>query len=122
LHASIARNITAQLNANGISKLVDSDTLGASASKREDDARVNRIYGEWLAGQWERHVQREILGGQDVAREAGREAGAAQSFWSGQESGGSTLGYVTEDDCPGIGDDIEHVPGVSFCFRTDAYS
>ncbi|CAD6582218.1 MAG: hypothetical protein TREMPRED_003238 [Tremellales sp. Tagirdzhanova-0007] len=91
LQASLARKVTDQLNLAGPSKL-----HAKASSSRNEDERVERIYREWLSSQWEYHV------GEESKREA-------QVIWF-KAPPVLTMGYVTRDTCPGIGDDIEHIP------------
>jgi hypothetical protein len=52
-----------------------------------------------MAEQWLNHVSTSRSGEQAVFVAGNNEI--------------PTMGYVTRDACPGIGDDIEHVPGTS---------
>jgi hypothetical protein len=62
---------------------------------------VDRLYNQWLSSQ----QPSPELGGEGLF------GSSDQIAWnSGSTKKGLTLGYVTEDACPGIGDDIEHIP------------
>ncbi|KAK1925880.1 putative vacuolar protein [Papiliotrema laurentii] len=95
LPGKIARKVLDQLNRAGASKLIP-DT---PRTIQEEDARVERIYQDWLdtqAAEYEREMS--LSGGEQVVM-------------GGKSEGGLlTMGYVTRDACPGKGDDIEHTP------------
>jgi hypothetical protein len=81
-----------QLNRAGASKLVPSEPR----TIQEEDARVERIYDEWLA-------TAAILHEESASMLSGH-----QVVFGGKEP--LTMGYVTHDACAGRGDDIEHTP------------
>lgn len=63
---------------------------------QEEDARVEKIYNEWLDTQAVLHEEAQsLLGGQQVVFD---------------HTEPLTMGYVTHDACAGCGDDIEHTP------------
>jgi hypothetical protein len=66
-------------------------------------------YNQWMAEQWLEHS----------TIQAGRQEGDQATFVSGKEKETRTMGYVTRDACPGVGDDIEHVPGMSSHYATE---
>lgn len=59
---------------------------------------MQETYNQWMAEQWFDHMSEE--NGKEQA-----------TFVINKES--PTMGYVTRDSCPGKGDDMEHVPGMS---------
>ena len=97
MKAGFARNIIDQMNQNGATKFAPS-AIGPTG--REEDERVQAIYHDTLRDHWETywrlpprdHHDQRVL---DVV--ASRKS--------------PTMGYVTRDECPGPGDDIEHIPG-----------
>lgn len=96
------------MNRAGASKFIP-DTHPTQTRHSIED-RVDRVYNEWMAEQWENHVS--------LSRDDGgssRSQGAQVVFGGGGGGKGDkrTMGYVTKDACPGIGDDIDHVPGTS---------
>ncbi len=91
LSASLARRIVEQLNLAGPTKL-----YSEPSGPRGEDERVERIYREWLSNQWDEYA-------------LNRDTVEEQVAWSGRRT--PTMGYVTRDACPGVGDDIEHIPG-----------
>lgn len=93
LPSRLAKRITAQLNLAGPSRLVPT-----SAYAWQDDEQVDRIYNRWLSSQWHEHSVINAL-----------QNGHGQVAFSTHSN--LTLGYVTRDACPGLGDDIEHIPG-----------
>ncbi len=110
MKAGLAKQITPEMNRRGASKLKGASwPVSPESLRAEDDRKVQESYNEWLSVQWEEYSSRNT-----VADHAHRE----QAFWSGetvrkkagQES--LTLGFVTKDACPGVGDDIEHIPGM----------
>ena len=56
---------------------------------------MERGYQEWLGKARDEYDQQQSERGQTIL---------------GQRQKGLTLGYVTQDECPGKGDDIEHIP------------
>ena len=80
------------MNRAGASKLVPDEPR----TIQEEDARVERIYSEWLNTQAVLHEEAQsLLGGQQVVFDHAEPL---------------TMGYVTHDACAGRGDDIEHTP------------
>ena len=75
--------------------------LPSIPTRQSVEADVDRVYGTWLKGQWEEHVASSALSLDDQR---------AQVVF-GRKDDERTMGYVTKDACPGVGDDIEHVPG-----------
>ena len=66
---------------------------------------MDRVYNEWMTNQWEEHVSSFVSHEGD---------GVGQVVFGGHAKVEErTMGYVTKDACPGVGDDIEHVPGTS---------
>ena len=101
LPAGLARKILKQLNMAGPSKFAPSTRLG-------EEQRVEQVYRQWMASQWEEYEQTRAAGNEE------------QMVWSSGEA--LMLGYVTHDACPGRGDDIEHIPGGSSqLLDVDAY-
>lgn len=97
LPAGIAANLTEELNRAGASR------FAPSFSADEVERRVAETYNQWMAEQWFDHIS--------TAGDVGNQA----VFTADKNE--PTMGYVTRDSCPGKGDDIEHVPGMSvFCF------
>lgn len=90
LPAGLAGNITVEMNRAGASKF--------APSVDDDEAYVRHVYNEWLASQWDRYVQSNLLGGSD------------ELSMTSDAKKPRTLGYVTHDACKGRGDDIEHIP------------
>ena len=86
------------MNRAGASKLLPDE----SATRARVEARVQRTYDSWLQAQWDDYVARHMAAG-------GLEETVLDAW--GQET--LTMGYVTKDACPGVGDDIQHVPGQS---------
>ncbi|OWT39813.1 vacuolar protein [Cryptococcus neoformans Bt1] len=95
LPASLARNITDQMNRAGASKLVSK----SPATPYEEEQRVKRIHDRWLYEQWRAYELENAYEGdtQKVMVDKGKDKPR-------------TLGHVTKDKCPGIGDDIAHIP------------
>lgn len=94
LPAGLAGNITEEMNRAGASKLLPSSE---SKSREAVEREVDRVYNEWMAEQWAKHLSRS--------------SDDAQIVFDGSRTDTPTMGYVTKDLCPGIGDDIEHIPG-----------
>ena len=64
---------------------------------------MDETYDQWMAEQWFDHIS--------TASDVGNQAVLTA------DKNAPTMGYVTRDSCPGKGDDIEHVPGMSLlCF------
>jgi hypothetical protein len=107
LPASLAGNITHELNRAGASRLLPSSSL--PRTKEEVEKNVDAVYGAWLEEQYEAYLSSSV--GQ----------GSGQVVFSDKYHGDGgkdlpTMGYVTRDLCPGRGDDIDHVPGMSLVF------
>ncbi|KAL7422991.1 hypothetical protein Q5752_002289 [Cryptotrichosporon argae] len=108
LPADLARNITAQMNRAGPSKL-RAPALPAR-TRADDDAHVRAVYDDWRARMWDAHVAAHLLGaGGPAALDADADVDVDAVLARAHEDG-KTLGYVTADACGPGGDDIEHVP------------
>ncbi|ORX37264.1 vacuolar protein [Kockovaella imperatae] len=101
MKAGLARQITLQMNLNGATKFApfSMDTIGRTV--KEEDQRVERIYRKNLRDQWVEFEMRSASGPLKLSE---------QMPFSSAVSKGLTMGYVTRDSCPGIGDDVEHIP------------
>jgi K+/H+ antiporter YhaU regulatory subunit KhtT len=99
LPVSLAKRIVAEMNRAGTTRLIPA----VPSTRDEEEARVARIYKQQLKTQWAEFERRKpqiedfvteqmILGGNTKHK-------------------GKRLGWVTEDACPGDGDDIKHIPG-----------
>ena len=100
MKAGLARQITDQMNMNGATKLTSLLTIGKTAV--EEDRRVEMMYRDELSRQWQDHAR--------FFSHQGQKEGQTVFDALHTGTGGLTMGYVTKDDCPGVGDDIEHVP------------
>jgi len=94
LPAGLAANLTDELNRAGASRFAPS----ISSSYEDVEREVDETYDQWMSEQWLGHL-------------SGR--GEGQATFVSDRTYESTMGYVTRDSCPGKGDDIEHVPGMS---------
>lgn len=103
LPAGLAGNITSEMNRAGASRF-QPPTPDRTRKGIEQD--IERVYNRWMAEQWEDHLLRSV-GGESVEQEQ-------VVFGISGTGDEKTMGYVTKDACPGVGDDIEHVPGKSF--------
>ncbi|KIR36088.1 vacuolar protein [Cryptococcus deuterogattii CA1014] len=95
LPASLARNITDQMNRAGASKLMSTSPV----TPYEEEQRVKRIHDRWMYEQWQAY-EREIT----------QEGGTQKVMVDKGKDKPRTLGHVTRDKCPGTGDDIAHIP------------
>ncbi|XAO21467.1 hypothetical protein I312_100218 [Cryptococcus bacillisporus CA1280] len=95
LPASLARNITDQMNRAGASKLMSKSPM----TPYEEEQRVKRIHDKWMYEQW-----------QAYEREIAQEGDTQKVMVDKGKDKPSTLGHVTRDKCPGTGDDIAHIP------------
>lgn len=95
LPAGLAGNITSEMNRAGASRLLPSTT------RESVEQDVDRVYGQWMAEQWDEHAASSSSSSLQDTR--------AQVVLDAREE--RTMGYVTKDACPGVGDDIDHVPG-----------
>ncbi|KAI0090834.1 Metallo-dependent phosphatase-like protein [Irpex rosettiformis] len=82
--SGVAQKVFATLNSNG-SNNRKRDLM--EREKRYKRGEVDMVYRDWL-------------------REMGSREGAVER----RDAGNATLGYVTSDSCPGIGDDTLHAP------------
>jgi hypothetical protein len=88
------------MNHAGATRLAPS----APRNSREEEGRVDRIYRDWMAGQWSDYqASSDGLAGDHMQKVLSDPA----------DYKGHRLGYVTRDSCPGVGDDIQHIPGQS---------
>lgn len=94
------------MNRAGASKFVPAH----QTSREGVEANVDGVYDRWMAEQWAAHLSH-------IAVE-----GTGQVVFSPEMRPREvpTMGYVTSDLCPGVGDDIEHVPGKSVSPRVSA--
>ena len=98
--AGLARRLTAQMNANGPTKLFpDQHDTGNSAMREYE--RIDKLYRQTRMLEWERYLSENGQFGTDA------------QMTLGSITEPLTMGYVTHDACPGRGDDIEHIPGTS---------
>ncbi|ADV22002.1 vacuolar protein [Cryptococcus gattii E566] len=95
LPASLARNITDQMNRAGASKLMSKSPM----TPYEEEQRVKRIHDKWMYEQW-----------QAYEREIAQEGDTQKVMVDKGKDKPRTLGHVTRDKCPGTGDDIAHIP------------
>ncbi|KIR42954.1 vacuolar protein [Cryptococcus deuterogattii 99/473] len=95
LPASLARNITDQMNRAGASKFMSTSPV----TPYEEEQRVKRIHDRWMYEQWQAY-EREIT----------QEGGTQKVMVDKGKDKPRTLGHVTRDKCPGTGDDIAHIP------------
>ncbi|ORY25942.1 vacuolar protein [Naematelia encephala] len=105
LPAGLARNITQQMNLAGPSKLVPSQ---APSTRQEVEDRVDQGYRAWMASQWEDYLQSQSQTQTETNNNDVQMSFDVTRMGKGKKS--PTLGYVTKDACPGLGDDIEHIP------------
>jgi len=85
---SVAKKVPDQINKTGKKWFG-----GSSYEERVDDMDVDERYHEWM---WK------------------REESVKDSGSSSQELENATLGYVTQDSCPGKGDDTLHIQAPSY--------
>nr|KIR89221.1 vacuolar protein [Cryptococcus tetragattii IND107] len=95
LPASLARNITDQMNRAGASKLMSKSPM----TPYEEEQRVKRIHDKWMYEQW-----------QAYERVIAQEGDTQKVMVDKGKDKPRTLGHVTRDKCPGTGDDIAHIP------------
>lgn len=86
------------MNRAGASKLMSKSPV----TPYEEEQRVKRIHDRWLYEQWQAYELENAYEGdtQKVMVDKGKDKPR-------------TLGHVTKDKCPGTGDDIAHIPGMS---------
>lgn len=77
--------------------------------QRGVDDDVEREYQDWLAAQWSDHVA--SLRDDPITVPHEDQAAFSVDETVLRKNSKITLGYVTKDACPGIGDDILHEPG-----------
>lgn len=63
---------------------------------------MKRIHDKWMYEQW-----------QAYEREIAQEGDTQKVMVDKGKDKPRTLGHVTRDKCPGTGDDIAHIPGMS---------
>jgi len=80
---SIAKQVLGQLSSGGVSQRRTSD--GVESAEEYAAGHIQSRFGRWRQDQWIR-------------------------FGHLAENGNLTLGYVTKDSCPGVGDDTIHAP------------
>ena len=83
----MARRLVDQMNYAGPSK------VGLFTA---EDEHIDRIFGAWMSSQWEAYQIANIRQDEQLAFSV--------------EPTALTMGYLTRDACPGIGDDIQHIP------------
>lgn len=94
----MARQLIDQMNRDGTTKLLPH----SPPSRFDDDQLVERECQARSALAWDEYISERLSSGDETNE---------LSFDALERSGAKTLGYVTRDACPGIGDDIEHISG-----------
>jgi hypothetical protein len=115
------------MNRAGATKLLPSPSTHSEAltsvTSQQEEQRVDRIYRETMAEQWDLYAAQQLLiqeseaemqfGARHRSTNTNLDNDGLDADTDDEHSirAGLTMGYVTRDRCPGKGDDIEHVPG-----------